>query len=499
MTKSDILMDIAVKRAFFFPTAEIYGAKAGFWTYGHLGTLMKRKFENLWRSYFLGLNTNYFEIEGNNILPKGVFEGSGHLKNFNDPMTECIKCKFRFRADQLVEDELHKELHGTTETQLDELIKNNKLKCPKCGGELGNVKLFNMMFDVKIGAVDSNDIAYLSPETAQNPFISFKREYFALREKLPMGLAVIGKAFRNEISPRQGFFRLREFTQAELQIFFDPDKLNECDDWNEVKNYKLRLLLAKSEKIEEIKCDDANKKLDIPKFYAYHLAKIQQFYLDNLGITKDKFRFRELDEKERAFYNKIHFDIEIDIESLGGFKEVAGCHYRTNHDLEGHAKASKEKMEIVNNNKKLVPHVLELSFGVDRNIWMLLDLFFVQDKDRTYFAFNNKIAPIEVSVFPLLNKDGLPEKANEIYQEIKKNFVVSSDYSGSIGRMYRRVDEIGVPAMITVDHTTLEDNTVTLRNRDDMKQIRVKIKDLNKILEKFFKGQTLDKIGKVIN
>ncbi|MEK6973863.1 MAG: glycine--tRNA ligase [Nanoarchaeota archaeon] len=499
MDKSESILNIAMKRGFFFPTAEIYNAKAGFWTYGHLGTLMKRKFEDLWREYFLGLDTNYFEIEGNNILPRDVFIGSGHLKNFNDPMTECKKCHFRFKADQLIEDDLNLSTSVLDEKQLDELIRENKLKCPRCKGELNEVKKFNMMFDVKIGAVSNEDIAYLSPETAQNAFLSFKREYFALREKLPMGLAVIGKAFRNEISPRQGFFRLREFTQAELQIFFDPDRIDECDDWNEVKTYKLRLFLAKSQKIDEIRCDDATKKLNIPKFYAYHLAKIQQFYLDNLEIPKEKFRFRELDENERAFYNKIHFDIEIYIESLGGFKEVAGCHYRANHDLEGHAKLSGEKMEIINNNKKLVPHVLELSFGVDRNIWMLLDVFFVQDKERTYFRFNNKIAPIEVSVFPLLNKDGLPEKANEIYESIKKNFVVSSDYSGSIGRMYRRVDEIGVPAMITVDHTTLEDNTVTLRNRDDMKQIRVKVKDLNSVLAKFFKGQTLDKLGKVIN
>ncbi len=499
MTKTDLIMDVATKRGFFFPTAEIYGSKAGFWTYGHLGTLMKHKFENLWRSYFLGLNSNYYEIEGNSILPKGVFEGSGHLKNFNDPMTECKKCRFRFRADQLIEDELHQNANGLNESQMNHIIHDKKLKCPKCGGELNDVKLFNMMFDVKIGVASNDDIAYLSPETAQNAFISFKREYFALREKLPMGLGIIGKSFRNEISPRQGFFRLREFTQAELQIFFDPDKINECDDFKEVSNTKIRLLMAKSDKVEEIKCEDLNRRFELPKFYVYHMAKVQQFYFDTLGIPKDKFRFRELDENERAFYNKIHFDIELDIETLNGFKEVAGLHYRTDHDLAGHAKVSKEKLEITYNEKKFIPHVLELSFGVDRTLWALLDLNFIQENDRVSFRFNKNIAPIEVAVFPLLNKDRLPEKADKVYRLLKDNFITSFDSSGSIGRMYRRVDEIGVPAMITIDHTTIEDDTVTLRNRDDMKQIRVKIKDLNATLKKFFSGKELSKLGKVIN
>ncbi len=498
MTKADLITNIAIKRGFFFPTAEIYNAKAGFWTYGHLGTLIKRKFENLWRLYFLGLNDNYFEIEGSNILPKKVFEGSGHLENFNDPLTECKKCHFRFRADELIEDELKMNTSGMKEKDMDELIKKNKLKCPKCSGELTEVKWFNMMFDVRIGAI-GDEVAYLSPETAQNAFMSFKREYLALREKLPMGLAIIGKAFRNEISPRQGFFRLREFTQAELQIFFDPNKIDKADDWDEIKDYNIRMILSDSKKIEEYKADDANKKLKLPKFYVFHMAKIQQFYLEVLGIPKDKIRFRELGENERAFYNKIHFDIEIEMETLNGFKEVAGLHYRADHDLQGHGKVSKEKFEVSSDNKKIIPHVLELSFGVDRNIWMLLDIFFMEQKERTLFNFNAKISPFEVAVFPLVNKDKLPEKAREVYKTLKDNYNVLYDASGSIGRMYRRVDEIGVNAMITIDHKTLEDNTVTLRNRNDMKQIRVNMDDLNETLVRFFEGESLENLGKVIN
>jgi glycyl-tRNA synthetase len=501
-SKTDKIMNIATKRGFFFPSGEIYNSKAGFWTYGHLGTLLKHKFENLWRNYFLNLNENYYEIEDVNILAKEVFKSSGHLEHFSDPLTECKKCHFRFRADELIEDETGLNVQGLKEDELNKIIKENKLKCPKCGSDLDNVKFFNMMFDLKVGAT-GEEVMYLRPETAQSPFLAFKREFFALRERLPLGLAVIGKAFRNEISPRQGFFRLREFTQAELQIFFDPEKINECQQWNEIKNYKLILLLNEKKKNEEISCNDLNKKLRLPKFYIYHLAKIQQFYLETLKIQKDKFRFRELSEKEKAFYNKIHFDIELNLETLGGWKECAGCHYRGEHDLSKHQKGSGEKLEVnITENgkiKKLIPNVLELSFGVDRNIWALLDLFFKEEKERQMFSLPFNLVPFEAAVFPLVDKDNLPEKALEIYNLIKENFKVFFDNKGSIGKMYRRVDEIGVPAMITIDHQTLKDKSITLRNRNDMKQIRVKINELNGIIKEFLNGKDLKKLGKIIN
>ena len=314
-SKQEQITDIATKRGFFFPSAEIYKAKAGFWTYGHLGTLMKHNWEKLWRNYFLNLAENYYEIEDVNILPEQVFHSSGHLKNFNDPLVECNSCKFRFKADELIEDKLNKKTEGLTEKEMEELIKKNKLKCPNCSkATLGSVRWFNMMFDVKVGAL-GNEVMYLRPETAQSPYLAFKRQFTSLREKLPMGLAVIGKAFRNEISPRQGFFRLREFTQAELQIFFDKDKIDESQEWNKIKDYKIRTFLVsdrKSSKVKERTLSQLNK-LKIPKFYLQHLAEIQKFYLETLKIPKSNFRFRELSEKERAFYNKIHFDIEANL------------------------------------------------------------------------------------------------------------------------------------------------------------------------------------------
>ncbi len=501
-TKNEKIMNIATKRGFFYPSAEIYGAKAGFWTYGHLGTLLKHNWENLWREYFLGLADNYYEIEDCNILPKEVFKSSGHLEHFNDPLTECRKCHFRFRADQLIEDETNVNADGLKVEEMDELIEKNKLKCPKCGArELDKVKWFNMMFDLRVGAI-GYDTMYLRPETAQSPYLAFKREYQALREKLPFGLAVIGKAFRNEISPRQGFFRLREFTQAELQIFFDEENLDKAEDWNEIKDYKLRLYLVKnreSKKIEEITCEDANKKLKTPKFYLYHAAKIQKFYLEKIGVPKEKFRFRELSKEERAFYNKIHFDIEVDLETVGGFKEMGGLHYRTDHDLKGHQEGSKEKLEVSTNGKKFIPHVLELSFGVDRNVWLLLDIFFEEEKERTVFKFSANITPLMLGVYPLVNKDKLPEKSKEIYDEIKKYYKTFYDDTGSIGRRYRRMDEIGAPYGITVDYETIKDDTVTLRERDSMQQVRIKIKELKEKIEKLANNEIkFEQAGRII-
>ena len=482
MTKQEEIMDIATKRGFFFPSGEIYLPKAGFWTYGHLGTLLKQNWEREWRNFFLKLDDNYYEIDDVNILPLEVFKNSGHLEHFTDPLTECKKCHFRFRADELIEDALNKSVQGLTEKQLDELVKKNNLKCPRCNSELLPVKLFNMMFEVKVGAT-GNEIMYLRPETAQSPYLSFKREFSALREKLPMGLAVIGKAFRNEISPRQGFFRLREFTQAELQIFFKEEDIEKA----KITNYNLSIASENSRK------DIPATKLKLPKLYIYHLIKIQEFYLNVLKIPKEKFRFRELDEKERAFYNKIHYDIEIYLETLNGWKEMGGEHFRGEHDLKGHG------ISINIEGKNTIPNVLELSFGVDRNIWALLDTFYVKVKERNLFKFPNNLAPIKVAIFPLVNKDKLPEKATEIYENIKNDFKTFYDNKGSIGKMYRRADEVGVPFAITIDHTTLKNSTVSIRDRNTMKQIRVKISKLKEVLKQLLKGEKLLKFGKYIN
>jgi len=479
------LMDVALRRGFFYPSSEIYGGSAGFYDFGHLGVLLKRKFENTWRTYFLGLDQNFVEIDTCTIMPEAVFEGSGHLKSFNDPLTECMSCHVRWKADLLLE-ENEVEAEGLTAEEMSKALNENDITCPKCRGSLSEVRWFNMMFELTLGAAEGSEKAYLRPETAQGCYVSFKRMYEVMRNQMPLGLAIIGRAYRNEISPRQGFYRLRELNQAELQIFFDPDDLDAHPCYSAVEDQIIRVYSVTDReqgKVREIPLKD----VDVPKFYGYYMAKVQDFYLKILKVPKELFRFRELSEEEKAFYNKIHWDMEIYTESLNGFKEAGGIHYRTDHDLSGHQKGSKRKMEINVQGKKFVPHVLELSFGVDRNLLMLMDLAYTEEKERTVFKFPGVVAPYTVAVFPLVKKDGLTEFSYEICLDLKKEFDAFFDDKGSIGKRYRRQDEIGTPFCVTVDYDTLEDNTVTLRDRDTMEQMRVHKKDLvNMIRERLF-------------
>ncbi len=497
------LLDVAKRRGFFWQSALIYGGISGFWDYGHLGSLLKRKFEDTWRRYFLGLNENFYEIQTSLILPKAVFEASGHLKHFVDPIVKCKRCGNVERADHILEDELKESFEGVSEKKIKEIIKKHKIKCPKCKGPLESSGFFNMLFPLNIGAGKNKVTGYLTGETAQGAYLNFKQEFECIRRKLPMGLAIVGKAFRNEISPRNALIRMREFTQAELQIFFDPDKINEHPDFETIKKYRLRVLPLKnrkSEKIIEITCGDAIKKLKLPEFYVYHMAKIQQFYLDILKINPKSFRMKELSDEEKAFYNKYHWDIELYLRSLNGWKEVAGLHYRTDHDLGNHQKLSGENMKVSIDGKSFIPHVLEISFGVDRNVYALLDIAYDEEEERVVLRFPRMVSPFDAGVFPLVNKDGLPEKAREIQKILEQEgFVVFYDKSGSIGRRYRRMDEIGCPAGITIDYDTLKNNDVTLRDRDSMKQIRVPINKVSDVLRRFLNGEKLEHLGKIIN
>ena len=494
--KIDEITSIASKRGFFFQTANIYGGKAGFFTYGHLGKALKANWEEMWRKNIVALDENFYEIQSNNILPEAVFIASGHIENFNDPMTECRKCHFRFRADQFLEDN---GIENAGELNIEEMtrrIKEKNLKCPKCGGELSEVKQFNMMFPINVGFDEEK--AYLSPETAQAAYLAFKEEFSATRGKLPLGLAIIDKAYRNEISPRQMFFRLREFSQAELQIFFDPEKINEHEKWKTVQKNKLRIKFHDKNEIAEISCEELNSKYKIPKFYLYYASKVQDFYLKILRIPKEKFRFRELGEGERAFYNKLHFDVEIFLDTLGGFKEIAGVHYRTDHDLKGHSQISGKNLEVFYDSKKILPHVLELSFGIDRNVWALLDLFYAIGKEGSMFAFPSVLSPVKAAVFPIIKGNKFERISDKVADELKKEWNIIYDKSGSIGRRYARNDEIGTPFCITVDGDSIKNKDVTIRNRDNGKQIRVKIADLKETLRKLINGEIkFEKAGRI--
>ena len=479
MSVSEKIAELAKRRGFFFVSSEIYGGVAGLYDYGAIGTILKRKLENVWRKYFLGLDENFFEVETTNIMPEKVFEASGHITNFVDPVAKCKKCGTFHRADQIMEEFLHENFEGKPTQELTQIIKKHNVRCPRCKGELGEVSVLNMMFPVDVGAGKENR-AYLRPETAQGAYVNFLRHFNILRMRLPLGLAIVGKAFRNEISPRQLLLRQREFTQAELQIFFDPRKSDEHEKWNEISNYKLLLLSGK--KLTKLTCNEVVGKLKLPKFYVYYLAKMQQFFLEELGISENKLRLRQLSDEERAFYNKIHVDFEVELEI--GWKEIAGCHYRTDHDLSGHQLVSGESQEVFYDGKKFKPHVLEVSMGIDRIFYSLLELNYAEDKDRIILKLPSKLSPYTVAVFPLVNKDKLPEKAEKIFNELKQQFDAIYDSDASIGKRYYRQDEIATKLSITIDYDTLKNNSVTIRERDTKKQVRVKI---DKLVEKIKK------------
>ena len=473
MASYDDVMSLSVRRGFLWPAVDLYGGFAGFYDYGHNGTPLRRRWEDLWIETFLGLSDNYHLIDTTTILPELPLKASGHVDHFTDVLVTCTRCGESYRGDHLLEAVTHEEHEGLTPEEIDARIREVKVRCPNCKGELGPSRTFNMMFPLGVGPT-GKDRAYLRPETAQGVYLNFKREFEALRRRLPMGLAIIGRAYRNEISPRQGTYRMREFLQAELQIFFDPETFADEVPFDSLAETSIRVAWA-DEKAGRAAHDVPAKDFvarGLPTWYVAHLVAVQAFYLDRLEVPRPAFRFAELDEKERAFYNKIHFDVQVDQESLGGFKEVGGVHYRSDHDLAGHEAVSRERQSVTVGSRKIVPHVLELSFGVDRNVWALLDLSLTKG-ERTVLRLPARLAPVPVAVFPLVNKDGLPEKASEVHVALRRRAGAFYDDSGSIGKRYARMDEIGTPYCVTVDYETLEGKGVTLRERDTQRQVRV--------------------------
>ena len=474
----DRLLAICLKRGIFYPSSEIHNGPAGFFDYGSIGTKIKRNWENYWRYFFLKeLDEPFFEIDASTIMPEGVFKASGHLTDFVDPIAKCEKCGFSEKANQIVEESLKESFEGMTPKELDELIKKHNIKCPKCGGKLKEVGVLGMMFGFDIG---EDYKGYLRPETAQGSYVSFKREYAVNREKLPFGLAIIGRAYRNEISPRQGLFRMREFTQAELQIFFDHAKIDQHPRFSEIAKAEVTVVLAKERKKGEQKLTiiELHKK-GYPKMYLYYMARIKEFY-DSLQL---KIRFFEKNDEERAFYNKYQFDGEVHFPGFQKHIEVLGLHYRTDHDLAGHQKVSKQDLTVTKDGKKVLAHVIELSFGVDRNVLALLDNGFKNDEKRAYIHLPKRIAPYITGIYPLVNKDGIDDKARAIYDLLRRDHDVFYDDGGSIGRRYARADEIGIYYGITVDYDSLKSEDVTVRDIETTKQVRKKIEELPDFLD----------------
>ncbi len=473
------------KKGFIYPSSEIYGGLAGFYDYGHLGTRLKHNLEKLWRQFFLDLSDNYHEIETANIMHENVFKASGHLENFIDPVVKCSQCDFQERADHFLEKFLKKRSEGFSPERLTQLIIEHKLACPLCKSALPPVSVTNMMFPLQLGTTSGHQ-AYLRPETAQSPYVNFKLQHELLRKKMPLGLALIGRAYRNEISPRNLTLRQREFTQAELQIFFNPATISQHPHFAEIKDKKLPIVLADHRQaLQHLSAAELLSK-GLPAFYVYHLAKIQEFY-ELLQVPPEKLRFYQLNDQEKAFYNKYHIDMEIELEEFG-WTEVGGLHYRTDHDLSGHQRLSQQNMEVLDEaaGKKYVPHVLELSFGMDRHIYALLDLNYEWSKEREYVVLHlpGKLTPYFCAVFPLVkNNPQLLAAAGQVYQSLRQQFSCLWDESAAIGRRYARADEQGVRYGITVDFDSLNDQAVTIRDRDTAQQERILIAQLVKKLQ----------------
>ena len=436
------IVSLCKRRGFIFQSSEIYGGLNGCWDYGPLGVELKRNLKNYWWRVTVHERDDVVGMDGSILMNRAVWKASGHEDTFSDPMVDCRSCKARLRADQVIE-------------------RKDVQQCPNCGGkDLTEPRPFNLMFKTYVGATeDESSVTYLRPETAQSIFVQFKNILEVSRKKLPFGIAQIGKAFRNEINPRNFTFRSREFEQMELEYF--------C------------------------RAEEGMKLLD------YWLEERLKFY-ENIGISRDRLHVKTVPDEERAFYSKGTYDIEYDFPF--GRQELEGVAYRTDYDLLQHQKASGKSLEYFDEETKqrFVPHVVEPSAGVDRTVLALICEAYSTDEapdekgkmeTRLVLRFHPRMAPIKCGIFPLLkNNDQLVAKAQEIVGLLRADMNVFYDESGAIGRRYRRQDEIGTPFGVTVDFETLGEktaaltDTVTLRERDSMKQERVKINDLADML-----------------
>ena len=438
------IVSLCKRRGFFFRGSEIYGGIAGFFDYGPLGVMLKKNVEAIWWNMFVDSQDDMHGLDATLIMHPLVYQASGHAKNFADPMLEDTKTGKRYRADHILE-EYNIDVAGLSPDDMNTLIVERNIKSPE-GNPFGPVTQFNMMFQTFVGAnADSESRTFLRPETAQGIFTNYKNVLDTLHPKLPFGIGQIGKSFRNEIAPRDFLFRVREFSQMEVEYFVDPK------DW---------------------------------EIYFEKFQKRVWDFITEVGIDKTKVSEREIAPEDRAHYSKRTIDFEF--EYPFGNKELYGLAYRTDYDLKNHGEVSKVDLSYFDEERKerFIPHVIEPSFGLERTILALLASAYSEDEvngeTRVFLKFKPEIAPYQYAVFPLLkNKPELVAKAKEVYEKMKKKGVRAVfDDNGNIGKRYRRQDEIGTPFCITIDFDTLEDDTVTVRDRDTGEQKRVKIEEL---------------------
>ncbi len=484
------------RKGFVFPCCEIYGGFSGFYDFGPLGVELKKNIKDEWWNTFVRQRDDVVGIDGCTVTHSMIWKASGHVESFTDPLVECKKCHKRFRGDHLIEDAIGLSVDGITIEQINEIIKKHNLKCPNCKGELTSAKAFNLMFKTFVGAVeDDAHIAYLRPETAQLIFTDFRLVMEVSRLRPPFGIAQIGRVYRNEISPRDFLFRLREFEQMEIEYFVHPDRVNECPYLTEeLLNFEMNVYSAemqqKGEKVKKMSLREILEKNIIKtKWHGYWLALMYKWFMD-LGVNPEKLRIRQHLPEERSHYALDTWDIEYRFPF--GWKEIHGMANRTTFDLTQHMKFSGKDLRYFDEKtkEKIIPYVVaEPSQGVERAFLTFIIDAYTEEEDRIVLKLHPKLAPYKVAVFPLVSKDGLDEKAKEIHNTLKKKFACFYDDKGSIGRRYARQDEIGTPFCITVDYQTMEDNTVTIRDRNTKEQVRIKITNLESIIRKLIEGE----------
>ena len=484
------------RRGFIYPNSEIYGGLTGFFDYGPLGVEIKNNIKKEWWNTFVRRREDIVGIDGSIITHPKVWDASGHTSSFQDIMIECKKCKERYRADQLIESITKERADGWSIKKIESFIKKQKIKCQKCNGELAEAAPFNLMFHTYVGPKqDKESLAYLRPETAQVIFTNFKLVQENARLKLPFGIAQIGKAFRNEISPRNFLFRSREFEQMEIEYFVHPKKREECEQIGEVENHELFIYSEKMQEEEskpkKMKIKEAlSKRIIKNPWHAYWLATCHQWFI-SLGAHQDHFRIRQHVKDELSHYSTDTWDIEYEFPF--GWKELLGIADRGDYDLKQHMHHSKKDLSLFDEEtkEKIIPQVIaEPSIGVDRTFLVFLYDAYTYDKKRENIVLklHPKLAPILVAVFPLLsNKQELTKKARDVFNMLKEEFSCFYDASGSIGRRYSRQDEVGTPFCITIDFDSLTQQDVTIRLRDTTEQKRVKEKELKETIDKLIK------------
>ncbi|NGX35242.1 MAG: Glycine--tRNA ligase [Candidatus Anoxychlamydiales bacterium] len=440
------IVSLCKRRGFVYPGSEIYGGFANTYSYGPYGVELKKNIKDLWWKFFVQSRADMVGIDGPILLHPSTWKASGHIEGFNDALVDCKECKARYRVDKLIEDQTGSDVEGLDLKELSKILTQKDISCPKCNKKnFTEARHFNLMFKTEMSKTDlEHNISYLRPETAQAIFLDYKNVVDTMRVKIPFGIAQIGKAFRNEITPGNFIFRVIEFEQMEIEYFIEENS------WEEVFDKWLH---------------------DMKKWCSM------------IGLDPNKLKEAEHPKEKLSHYSKKTVDITYDFPF--GTNELYGLAYRTDFDLSQHQKFSKVSQEYIDNitNKRYIPHVIEPTFGLDRTFLALLcDAYAVETLEngetRTVMRFAKDIAPVRVAIFPLMKKPELVKIAKHVFDMLKIKFVSEYDESGAIGRRYRRQDELGTPHCITIDYQSLEDNTVTLRERDSMKQERFKIDDL---------------------